>query len=313
MTATASSGTRPSATIALAVLDEEPFLERTLRSVVGQDYPNIVEILVADGGSSDRTREIATSFPKVRVLDNDGVRQAAGLNRIIDVAAGEIIVRVDGHCELAPDYVSRCVDALDATGAAMVGGAMRPLASRPMARAVADALSSGVGAGPARFHTGGDAGWVDTVYLGAYRTDDAREVGGYSEDQVTNEDAEFAFRMSSHGGVWFDPAIRSTYTPRDSLAALARQFHAYGRGRAATVRKHPESLRARQLAAPALLLGLASPWRKQVAVAYAGLLVLGAARARREGAGVALRTPAVMATMHLAWGAGMLRGFAERS
>jgi glycosyltransferase involved in cell wall biosynthesis len=267
-----------------------------------------VEVLVADGGSRDATREIARSFPGVRVLENPRVRQAAGLNRIIHDAVGEVIVRVDGHCELAPDYVRRCVAALEQSGAAMVGGAMRPVASTPMARAVGSALSSGIGAGPARFHVGGEPGWVDTVYLGAYRTDDARAIGGYAEEQATNEDAEFALRIGERGGVWFDPSIRSTYTPRASLRAVARQFHAYGRGRAVTIRKHPESLRLRQLAVPALVVGLVSPWRKQVAVAYAAVLVAGAARARREGSEVAIRTPAVMATMHLAWATGLVRG-----
>jgi glycosyltransferase involved in cell wall biosynthesis len=295
-------------TIAIPVRNEERRLAATLRSVTAQTYPHVVEVLVADGMSSDRTREIAVGFPGVRVLDNPGVRQAAGLNLILDEAKGDVVVRVDGHCRLEPDYVERCVAALEATGAAMVGGAMEPVGDTATGDAIAVAMTSRIGAGPARFHVGGAPGWVDTVYLGAYRTETAREAGGYAEDVGVNEDAELAFRMAQRGGVWFDPGIRSTYTPRASLAAVARQFYWYGRSRSATVRRHPGSLSARQLAAPALVIGIVSPARRRVLAAYGVVLAAGALGARRRGLGVAARLPAIMAAMHVAWGTGFLTG-----
>jgi hypothetical protein len=217
-------------------------------------------------------------------------------------------VRVDGHCELAPDYVAQCVAALQHTNAAVVGGAMVPVADAPLARAIAAAMTSRFGAGPARFHTGGRSGWVDTVYLGAYRTEIARAAGGYAEDVGVNEDAEFAIRMARHGGIWFDHTISSTYTPRSSLRSVVKQFFWYGRSRAATVGKHPTSLSPRQLASPALVVALASPARRRVAQAYAVVLVAGAFEARHAGIGVAARVPAVMAAMHLSWGIGFLVG-----
>jgi succinoglycan biosynthesis protein ExoA len=295
-------------TIALPVLNEQQHLGRTLASIRAQTYPHIVEILVADGGSTDRTRVIARSEPLVRVIDNPGVHQGSGLNRIIAEAKGDIIVRVDGHCELPPDYVSNCVAALTSTNAAMVGGAMVPIGTGPTARAVASAMTSKIGAGPARFHVGGEPGWVDTVYLGAFPTESARAVGGYDEGLVTNEDAEFAIRIGRRGGIWFDPAISSNYSPRQTVREVARQFYRYGLGRAATIRKHPTSVKARQLAAPLLVLGLLSPLRRQVAVAYVGILAAGTLEARREGAPVAVRVPAVLTAMHLSWGVGLLVG-----
>jgi len=183
---------------------------------------------------------------------------------------------------------------------------MTPTASGLMEESIAAAMASPVGAGPARFHRSGTAGWVDTVYLGAYRTATARAAGGYAEDVGVNEDAEFAIRMSDHGGIWFDPTIRSTYTPRDSLASVARQFYRYGRSRAATVRRHPASLAPRQLVAPALVLGLLSPWRRYVAGGYLALVLgWGAAGARR---GRPVTAGAVLPAMHLPWGAGFLVG-----
>jgi hypothetical protein len=182
---------------------------------------------------------------------------------------------------------------------------MTPAAHGRVQEAIAAAMGSPIGAGPARFHASTEPGWVDTVYLGAFWAADARAVGGYAEDVGVNEDAEFAIRLAPLGGVWFDPDIRSIYAPRADLAAVARQFYRYGRSRAATVRRHPRSLSPRQLAAPALVLGLASRWRRPVLGAYTAVVV---------GWGVAGRSSRsplaglVLPLMHLPWGAGFLVG-----
>ncbi|MGI8777619.1 MAG: glycosyltransferase family 2 protein [Acidimicrobiales bacterium] len=304
------SSTGPSVTVAIPVLNEEAHLGACLDALAAQTYPGVVEVLVVDGGSTDATRSVAAGYSGVRVLDNSGRIQSAGLNVALAEAVGEILVRVDGHCTVAPDYVERCVEALERTGAAMVGGAMRPVATGWKQRGIAAAMASPAGAGPARFHVGGASGWVDTVYLGAYRTEFARRLGGYATDVGVNEDAELAIRMGAHGGVWFDETIRSTYLPRSSVRAVARQFYRYGRSRAATVRRHPGSVAPRQLAAPALVLAFCTPWRRQVAVVYGGVITaagLGHLLRDRESAlGFTLALP----TMHLFWGTGFLRGLA---
>ena len=300
---------RPTVTVAIPAWNEERHIDHCLDAVAAQTYAGIMEVLVVDGGSTDGTRaRVLSRGGNVRLVDNPRRIQSAALNIALREARGDIFVRVDGHCLIAPDYVERCVDVLNRTGAAMVGGAMQPVAVDPVPRGIAAAMMSPVGAGPARFHVGGSAGWVDTVYLGAYRTALAREVGGYREDVGVNEDAEFAIRMRRRGGVRFDPSIRSTYTPRSSLPAVARQFYRYGRSRAATVRRHPAAFSPRQLAAPLLLVGLLSPWRKPVAAAYGAVVVAAAA-------GQAVKDPASAASfacslpaMHLPWATGFLRG-----
>jgi glycosyltransferase involved in cell wall biosynthesis len=299
---------RPTVTLVIPVLNEEHHLAACLEAVDAQTYPAIIEVLVVDGGSTDATREVASSHPCVRVLDNPRRIQAAALNIGLSQATGTVVVRVDGHCALEPDYVERAVRALDETGAAMVGGAMRPVGTTTIQRGVALAMTSPVGAGPARFHVGGGAGWVDTVYLGAYRTDVVRAAGGYDEAVGVNEDAELAYRMQSLGGVWFDPSIRSTYVPRPDLRSVARQFYRYGRSRAATVRKHPRSIAPRQLAPPALLIGLASPWRRPVAWAYGAVLLAGFADAARRDARAAPVAVVMLPTMHVCWALGFFRG-----
>jgi glycosyltransferase involved in cell wall biosynthesis len=302
-----STGDRPQPLVSVVIptLQEADAIDPCLAAVAAQTYPAIAEVLVVDGGSTDRTRELARCHPGVQVLDNPGRIQSAGLNVALDAAKGDIVVRVDGHCLIEPDYVERCVEALVTTGAALVGGGMTPRARGPVQEAIAAAMSSPVGAGPARFHTSVQAGWVDTVYLGAFRAADARAVGGYAEDVGVNEDAEMAIRLAPLGGVWFDPAIRSLYTPRGDLVGLARQFYRYGRSRAATVRKHPTSVAARQLAAPALVLGLATRWRRPVLGSYAALVVgwgLSGHRRRPVLAGL------VLPLMHVPWGLGFLVG-----
>jgi len=304
--------TRPTVSVVIPTYNEEAHLARTLESIGRQTYRGIVEVLVADGQSTDETRMIARRFSSVEVVDNPGRIQSAGLNCALARVRGDIVVRVDGHCVLADDYIERCVEALAETGAAMVGGGMTPTPTEKggasVQRGIAAAMASRVGAGPARFHVGGPAGWVDTVYLGAYRAADARAIGGYAEDVGVNEDAEFAMRMRRRGGIWYDPEIRSTYVPRASYRALTKQFFRYGRSRVQTLQRHPDQVKLRQLAAPALVLGLLSTRRRPVAATY-GALVLARASYElgRDPEGAAALAVA-LPVMHLSWGVGFLYG-----
>ncbi len=309
----ADAGTeRPTVTVGVPVLNEERHIQRCLDAVFTQSYPNITEVLVADGGSADGTRDIVAGCPdeRVRLLDNPRRIRPAGLNVMLAAATAEIFVRVDARTTLANDYVERCVDALERTNAAMVGGPMRYTASSPAERGIQAAMMSRVGAGPAPFRREeGEGRFVDTVYLGAYRLATVRELGCYDEYFGGNEDAELAFRAQRAGGVYLDPAIWSSYAVREGLAPLWQQFRRYGKARAVTIRKHPSSLSARQLAVPALVLGIASPWRKPVVTAY---LAIVCARAALESVRQDATTGAVLAvalpTMHAAWAVGFVEG-----
>jgi glycosyltransferase involved in cell wall biosynthesis len=309
----ALSPKRPAVSIILPVLNEASQLERCLKAVSEQSYPEIVEVVVADGGSTDETRSVAAAFAKVRIVDNPRHIRPAGLNAAIAAASGDIIVRVDARTRLAPGYVEACVAALERSGAAIVGGQMRYEAEDARQRGIVAAMTSRLGAGPAAFRReGGQPCYVDTVYLGAFRASTIREMSGYDEWSGGNEDAELAWRARDFGGVYLDPSIESYYLARDGLGPLARQFYRYGHNRARTIRKHPGSLSYRQLAVPALFVGLASPWRRQVSAAYVAV-VLG------RGAVELLRDPpaaptllAALPTMHAAWGLGFARGIVKR-
>jgi glycosyltransferase involved in cell wall biosynthesis len=303
----------PTVSIILPVLNEEAQLERCLSSVAAQSYPAIIEIVVADGGSTDETRSVASESAKVRIVDNPRRTRPAGLNVAIAAASGDIIVRVDARTALAPDYVECCVSALERSGAAIVGGQMRYEAHDARQRGIVAAMTSRLGAGPAAFRReGGEPRYVDTVYLGAFRASTVREMGCYDEWSGGNEDAELAWRAQRFGGVYLDPSIKSYYLGRDGLGPLARQFYRYGHNRARTIRKHPGSLSWRQLAVPVLFVGFASPWRRAVLDAYVAMVLgRGALELTRDPSAV----PTLLAafpTMHAAWGLGFVRGIVKK-
>lgn len=295
----------PTVTVAVPVLDEQVHLAACLEAIAAQTYRDVVEVLVVDGGSSDGSRDIASSFELVRIIDNPRRTRPAALNLAIAAAQGDVLVRVDARTLIAPDYVERCVATLETTGAAIVGGPMHYHAEGPRQRGIAAAMESRLGGGPAAFRRDNPpAGLVDTVYLGAYRVDTIRRLGGYDEDFRGNEDAELNHRARSAGGVWLDSSIRSTYAVREGLRGLARQYRRYGRARAGTIRKHPTSLAPRQLAVPILVFGLISPARRSVAAVYAAAVTVRAAQELVRDPAAAPTLVAALPVMHGAWAVG---------
>jgi succinoglycan biosynthesis protein ExoA len=234
----------PFVTVAVPCLDEARHIESCLSTLRAQDYPrDRMEILIADGGSTDGTMEIlrraAAADPRVRLLENPDRLQAAGLNAVLRASRGDVIVRADVHCEYARDYVRKCVEVLARTGAESVGGAQRPSARTVFQRALCAAFESPLGVGGARYRSAEAEGFTDTVYLGAYRRGVFETVGMYDPRAITNEDAELNQRILARGGkIYLSREIVVHYHPRDSFSTLARQYYRYGRGRARTALKH---------------------------------------------------------------------------
>jgi succinoglycan biosynthesis protein ExoA len=234
----------PFVTIAMPCLNEEGYIEECLRCVQAQDYPaDRMEILVADGGSIDATREIlhrmGSDDPRIQLVDNPDRIQSAGMNRMIKRSRGDVIVRMDVHAEYAPDYVRKCVEALEKSGAENVGGAQRARAKTWFQRALTAALDSPLAVGGAKYRSADNEGFVDTVFLGAFRRRVFEKVGLYDPKAVTNEDAEINHRIIESGGkVFLSRDIVVHYYPRDSFKSLAKQYYKYGQGRARTLLKH---------------------------------------------------------------------------
>ena len=318
----------PLVSIILPIRNERAFIERCLGAVLAQDYPaDCMEILVADGMSDDGTQAIIAAMPgseRVRIIDNPRRIQAAGLNEAIQQARGDVIVRVDGHTIIAPDYVSQCVAALQATGADNVGGAMDPAGLTSTGEAIAAAGKSPF-AVPTAFHVSQIAQFTDTVYMGAWPQSIFEKIGLFREDFIANEDYELNYRIRASGGtIYFTPKIRSVYYGRQSFPALARQYYRYGKSKVKTLREHPGSLRPRQLVAPLFVAGvigglplslfsstLRRLWLAGQLVYLAANLYFSFKTSTRVGSRIAWRLPLVFLTIHLAWGLGFWVGLME--
>ncbi len=316
----------PFVTIAMPCRDEEPYIEACVRSAQAQDWPaDELEILVADGMSMDATREIlsrlAAEDRRIQLLDNPARIQAAGLNECIRRARGEVIVRMDVHADYPPDFIRKCVEVLDRTGADNAGGAARPRAHTFFQRCVAAALASPLAIGGSQYRKSDADGFVESVWPGAFRRGIFERVGMFDPRAITNEDAELNQRIVDAGGrVYLSRDIVVHYFPRSSMGSLARQYFKYGQGRARTLLKHGRFLSWRP-AIPFLWLtseaGLlaTSAWHPLGAwslAAYALATGAEAVRAGRcEGVAAIPVVWSIFPVMHVSHGAGFAAGLVK--
>ena len=308
----------PAISVILPVLNEEKHLEHAVHSILSQDYLGPIEVILAIGPSHDRTREIADAISKresrVVLVDNPTGRTAAGLNLALKKSQNPVIVRVDGHAQIPNSYLSLVVEILKKTGAVNVGGVMAAIGVTPFEKAVAGAMRSPLGVGASRFHTGGEAGVVDTVYLGAFRREALLEIGGFDERFTRAQDWELNFRLRENGGVvYFDPRLHVTYRPRSSIKALAKQYFEYGRWRRVVSRRHIGTINYRYLAPPVALIGFLTsliagfftPMLFLPAAIYLFFVLMASVKIASSLREYFLLL-AVIPTMHFAWGAGFI-------
>jgi succinoglycan biosynthesis protein ExoA len=317
----------PFVSIIIPVRNEEDSIAQCLRSVLDQDYPkDRMEVLVVDGGSEDRSQEIAIEFssryPLIKLLDNPRLNAPAGLNLGIREAGGDIIVRVDGHCLLEPNYVSQCVRYLRETGADNVGGLMQAVGHGYIGQVIALAINSFFGSGGSKFHYASKEQCVDTVYLGAFRRSVFDKVGFFNERLMRNQDYELNYRIRAAGGkIFLSPAIRSHYYGRSTLRDLWHQYFQYGFWKLEMLQMHPRSVQARHLVAPLFvfslfatgLLGLIHSGSFSLFLlaisSYSLASLFSSLRiARRKGWRYFPLLPVAFAVMHFGWGLGFLLG-----
>lgn len=319
----------PKVSVIIPCYNEEATIGDTLSAIYGQTFPRAeMEVVISDSMSTDRTRAVIADFQRthpelsVRVVENAARVIPAALNRAIEAAQGEIIVRMDAHSKPYPDYVENCVRALDEGRGANVGGVweIQPGASGWIAAGIAAAASHPLGAGDAAYRLRPEAGAVDTVPFGAYRKSLVDEIGAFDESLLSNEDYEFNVRVRRAGKVvWLDPRIRSVYYARSDFGALARQYWRYGFWKARMLRRYPETLRWRQFLPPVfvasviflLALSFWLPARILLAVELSAyLLILLAAgiqqSVQRGRAGIVFSFPLAVASIHFSWGTGLL-------
>jgi len=321
------SNSNPVVSIVLPCRNEQGYIQACLESALKQDLPDgAFEILVADGMSTDGTREylqgMAKRHPQIRFLDNPGRIVSTGLNSAIRAARGEIIVRMDAHSIYAPDYVRQCLAVMKGTGADNVGGPMQTTAATFMERAIRAVFHSRIAVGGARSHQADYEGFVDTVIYGCWKKDIFERIGYFDEELVRNQDDEFNLRLTRSGGrIYQSPRIRSWYHVRGSLGAVFRQHMQYGYWKALVIRKHrmPASFRhlvpGSFVGSLCLLMIFGLFWSPALWAA-AGLVVLYIAAALAVSLVTAASSqwvllpvlPIVVGCYHFGYGYGFLRG-----
>ncbi|RAK50700.1 glycosyltransferase family 2 protein [Phenylobacterium deserti] len=307
------------ALVVIPALNEAPIIEKVIARILDDDHLVDPLVLVADGGSTDGTREIVRDIAihdrRVRLVDNPGRLQSAGMNQAVRALAGDRpwVVRVDAHADYPRNYVSTLVSEALRTGAASVVVSMDTVGEDWFQRAVAAAQNSVLGTGGSAHRLASEGQWVDHGHHALFRRESYEAIGGYDESFSHNEDAELDLRLAKQGGrIWLTDKLRIGYHPRNTPGALARQYFNYGKGRARTVLKHHTALKIRQAVplaiAPAVASLLLAPffWAFAIpallwACAAIGFgLVLGV---RQRDSAAAFAGPAAM-IMHLAWSAG---------
>ncbi|OGO61923.1 MAG: glycosyl transferase [Chloroflexi bacterium RBG_19FT_COMBO_49_13] len=312
--------------------NEEATIRLLLEAIYQQSYPlEDLEVVIADGMSTDHTRQKIADFlnehPRLhlRLVDNTKRAIPSGLNRAIEAAQGEYLVRLDAHSVPAANYIEECVAALDNGYGDNVGGIwkIQSVGKGWIARSIAAAAAHPLGVGDALYRVGANAQYVDTVPFGAFRREMAVQIGLFDESLLTNEDYEFNMRIRNAGGrIWLDPAIQSIYFTRSNLRSLAQQYWRYGYWKAQMLRRYPKSIRWRQALPPlfsASLLGLfisgfffSLAWKLLALelASYIGImLIAGLSTALvQKSLGYLAGLPLAIGTMHIAWGTALLWG-----
>jgi succinoglycan biosynthesis protein ExoA len=320
----------PNVSIIVPCYNEQSTIRLLLEALCEQTYPRArMEVIVADGLSTDGTRAAIAAFQKdvpdlnVRVVDNPNRYIPSAVNRAIEASRGEIIIRVDGHSKPYPDYVANCIAAHQAKRGDNVGGVweIRPGADTWMADSIAVAAAHPLGVGDALYRHAKHAAEVDTVPFGSFRRTLIDQVGLFDETLLTNEDYEFNARIRKWGGrIWLDPSIRSVYFARSTLLGLIRQYWRYGFWKWRMLHRYPDTLRWRQALPPLFVLSLIIltvlalfvPFAAVLLAAelllYFSIMILAGLRAalKHRKAYLIPGLPLGIFAMHIAWGSGFL-------
>ena len=316
--------------VGIPTLNEAAHIETCVRSLLtGDDRLADIKIVVADGGSTDDTvaivKSLAAEFPNVSVIDNPKRLQSAAINQVAASATAEIkyLIRCDAHSIYPPGFVTQVADAMVRTQAASVVVCMDAVGTDCFQKANAWIVDTPLGSGGSAHRGGTASGYYDHGHHAGFDLAYFRQIGGYDESFSHNEDAEYDHRLALAGGkIWLDADIRLSYLPRATVRSLAKQYYAYGRGRARNLMKHKAKPKLRQLAPVVNFLGLIAaglgsavfPVFALYPAAYISALLLASIYiALKYKSACGLLAGLASGTMHIAWAAGFLRQFLLRS
>ena len=318
----------PYISVIIPMRNEEEYVEKCIRSLINQDYPdNLYEILVVDGISNDNSKRITQSLAKKRsnilLFENADYLTSYGLNIGIRKSRGEIIIILGAHSFVENDFIRKNVELLKKMdGIDCLGGPIDTLGETQSAKAISLAMSSPFGVGDALFRYTEKEGYVDTVAFGAYKREIFEKIGLFDEALVRNQDDEFNYRLRKAGGrIYITPQIRSFYYSRATLRNLWNQYFQYGFWKTRVFQKHPKMMKIRQFIPGTFVLSIAismilSFYDKLsfslfliILVSYATCnLFFSFVIAKKEGWKYLPLLPIVFVTMHFSYGIGFLTG-----
>lgn len=320
----------PRITVLIPARNEERDIAECIDVIGGQDYPlDAVQLIVVDGASEDRTKEVVAlasagyPFGEVLVLDNPARRTSVGLNVGLERAGGTFLARVDARSRIPKDYLRTCEATLERQpGTGVVGGAQvaRARSHRPVDLGIASALRNRWATGLSRYRRTSTSGPSDTVWMGFFRTEELRALGGWADEFALNEDYELNARYRAAGRtVWFDGGLQSGYLPRRSLADLARQHFRFGRvkGMWWARGQRPSRRQLALLAGPPALATVVLAAGRRVGPASALLVPAllaaverGGRRPRPDEPEAPVMASAAIAVLSGSWWIGVVAGFA---
>ena len=308
--------------------NEEARIVLLLNSIIAQTYPlGDMEVIFSDGMSTDQTRSLIRQFqqqhelPKISIIDNAKRVIPAALNRAIEAATGDLVIRMDAHTIPAQDYIALSVQAFDEGKGEDIGGVIdiQSGSATWIAKGIAVATRHPLGVGDAKYRWAKTASYADTVAFGTYARKVFDEIGFYDESLIANEDYELNARLRAVGGrIWVDPAIRATYYSRPDLSSLARQYFTYGYYKFQMLKRYPQTIRWRQALPPLFVFGilmlllLASFWQIArwlfilVVALYLFILLAGSIPevVKQKNLLLLIGIPLAIMTMHFSWGTG---------
>jgi succinoglycan biosynthesis protein ExoA len=261
----------PSVTIAIPAYNEADYIEKIIRCFLQTNYQKLVEVVVADGGSTDGTQEIvrrlAIEDSRVKLLHNPQKIQSAALNLILENCSGDIFLRADAHSDYAPDYIEKCIEALLESQAVNVGGAQRFVAKSAFQAGMVLAARSILGNGGAKYRDPNYDGYAETVYLGCFWKQCLLDIGGYCVEATPNEDADLNLSLIEHFDrtqisnkdyelnnkltdipvrpIYISSKIKVWYYPRKTWKSLLVQYFKYGRAKYLTTVRHKNQTQLR--------------------------------------------------------------------
>ncbi len=318
----------PFVSVIVPIRNEADFIERTILSILENDYPaDKMEIIVVDGMSDDGTREIVAKLAeqdsRIKLIDNPEKIVPFAMNRGIRLSQGDLFIRIDGHAEIARDFIKNSIKCLaEHPEAWVVGGYIETVSRGFVGQAISAAMQSPVGVGGAKFRLGDYEGWVDTLAFGTHHKWIVDKIGYFDEELVRNQDDEFNLRIILAGGkIWLSKAIKSKYYARSSLKKLWRQYFQYGFWRIRVMQKHKRPATLRQIVPllfvlSVILLALGGIVYRpiwwilgvELALYLSGLMIGALDVARKSGIKYALLSPLIFLILHFAYGLGSLWG-----